>query len=164
VSAPTSGIHAWALIGAPPEHRDFRGRFEDAVGYLTERGLEVRGVDAWRPWTPVIDQSALVEAFVSVDAGTERATRIGARAWLMKHVHIGHDAMVGADCELSPGAVVCGFAELGEGVRMGVNSCVRPFIRVGAGARIGMGAVVVKNVPAGEVWVGNPAGPIGVRQ
>lgn len=129
-------IHPWALVGEPPEHRDFR----DNVGVA-----------------PVVDATARLEAFVTVDAGAIRATRIGERSWLMKHVHVGHDAIVGADCELAPGAVICGHAELGDRVRMGVNSCVRPFVKVGAGARIGMGAVVVKDVPAGEVWVGNPA-------
>lgn len=139
MSAPIAGVSELALVGGPPEHRDYRDP-NQAV---------------W--WQPLVKQSALLEAFVTVDCGTGRHTRVGARTWLMKHVHIGHDAIVGDDCELSPGAVVCGWAVLGDGVRMGVNSCVRPFVNVGAGARIGMGAVVVKDVPAGEVWVGNPA-------
>lgn len=138
MSAPIAGVSASAYVGGPPEHRDYRAL---ATGFLH----------------PEIASSALIEAFATVDCGTGRRTRVGARSWLMKHVHIGHDALVGADCELSPGAVVCGWAELGDGVRMGVNSCVRPYVKVGAGARIGMGAVVVRDVPAGEVWVGNPA-------
>ena len=137
MSAPTCGVSKDARIGEPPEHREFRHLIDNP--------------------RPDIHPTALVEAFATVDSGTERATKVGARTWLMKHVHLGHDAIVGDDCELSPGAVVCGFAEIGNGVRMGVNSCVRPYIKVGDGARIGMGAVVVKDVPAGEVWVGNPA-------
>lgn len=30
-------------------------------------------------------------------------------------------------------------------------------VRIGAGAMIGAGSVVTKDVPAGEIWVGNPA-------
>ena len=75
----------------------------------------------------------------------------------MKHVHVGHDATVGADCELSPGTVIGGHVQVGDGVKFGVGACVRPFITIGAGARIGCGAVVVKDVPPGEVWAGNPA-------
>ena len=37
------------------------------------------------------------------------------------------------------------------------------FVQVGDDARIGMGAVVVTDVPAGEVWAGNPARPIRQR-
>jgi acetyltransferase-like isoleucine patch superfamily enzyme len=75
----------------------------------------------------------------------------------MKHAHVGHDAVIGADCEVSPGAVICGFARLGDGVKVGVNASILPRIVVGAGARIGAGSVVTKNVPAGETWAGNPA-------
>jgi acetyltransferase-like isoleucine patch superfamily enzyme len=131
-----SRIHPWAVIGDPPEHRDHRDR----------PGLQ-----------PVIDPSARIEAFVTVDAGITDATAIGARAWLMKHVHVGHDAHIGEGCELAPGTVIGGHAHLENNVRCGIGVLIRPFIRVGAGARLGAGAVVVKDVPAGEVWVGNPA-------
>ncbi len=130
-------IHPTAVIGDPPEHRDHRH---------DEHHLY-----------PEIAASALVEAFVTVDAGIKQPTRIGAHSWLMKHVHVGHDAQVGAHCELAPGTVIAGHAVLEDSVRCGIGVLVRPFIRVGAGARLGAGAVVVKDVPAGQVWAGNPA-------
>jgi acyl-[acyl carrier protein]--UDP-N-acetylglucosamine O-acyltransferase len=131
------GIDPTATVGHPPESRE------------------------WQPgdpaFAPAVDASARVEAFVTIDAGTREPTRVGPRAWLMKHVHIGHDAWVGADCELAPGTVVAGHSRLGEGVRCGVNATILPFILVGDGAVIGGGAVVTKHVPAGETWAGNPA-------
>lgn len=115
----------------------------------------------WKPgdraYPPELGEGVRVEAFVTVDAGLERPTRIGARTWCMKHSHVGHDAVVGEDCELAPGAVVCGHCWIGDGVKIGVNACVKPFVTVGENARIGMGAVVVKHVPAGATVVGNPA-------
>lgn len=133
-------IHSTALVGEPPEHRDWQ------PGAFT--------------WDPYIHPTARIGAFVTVDAGLRGPTRIMARTWLMKHVHVGHDAEIGPDCELAPGVVIGGHVKIGKGVRIGVNACVRPFVEVGDGVRIGAGAVVVKNVPPGEVWVGNPARPL----
>lgn len=137
--------HHSARIGGRPEHRDW----------------------IWDPERPCIppevDPTAYIQPFVTVDAGCEGPTRIGARTLLLAKVHVGHDAQIGADCELAPGAVVCGHAKLGDRVRVGVNASILPFVTVGEGARIGAGAVVTKNVPAGETWVGNPARPISVE-
>ena len=71
-----------------------------------------------------------------------------------------HDAVIGEDCEIAPHTSVGGHVELGDGVRVGQGAVFRPFVKVGEGARIGAGAVVVRDVPANEVWVGKPAGPM----
>lgn len=126
-----------AVIGHAPEDRD------------------------WKPGDPshepLICYGARIEAFVTVDAGMVRRTQIGNDVWLMKRVHVGHDAIIGQGCEIAPGAVICGHAELECFVKVGVNASILPFVSVGEGARIGAGAVVTKNVPAGETWAGNPA-------
>lgn len=44
-----------------------------------------------------------------------------------------------------------------RGASIGAGSTVLCGITIGEGAMIGAGSVVTKNVPAGEVWVGNPA-------
>lgn len=130
-------IHPSAVIGDPPEHRDWH---EGCPRHL-----------------PQIAETAQINAFCTVDAGLHEPTQIGDRTLLMKHVHVGHDAKIGADCELAPGTVIAGHVKVGDGVRFGVNSCVRPFITIGSGARIGAGAVVVKDVEPGTVVAGNPA-------
>lgn len=43
-----------------------------------------------------------------------------------------------------------------EGVEIGVNVTILPFVRIGAHSVIGSGAVVNKDVPPGSVVVGNP--------
>jgi acetyltransferase-like isoleucine patch superfamily enzyme len=133
-------IHRTCVIGQPPEDRNLGAGDEY--------------------WPPQIAETARLEAFVTVDAGIKTPTTIGARTWLMKHSHVGHDAIVGADCEVAPGAVICGHAKIGQGVKIGVNASILPGVMVGDGARIGAGAVVTKAVPPGETWVGNPARPI----
>lgn len=133
------GIHPLALIGEPPEHREFNA-------------------DPSQPtFAPEIHPSAQINAFVTIDAGLKRPTRIGKRAFLMTKVHVGHDAIIGDDVELATGTIICGHAELGPRVRVGVGAIVQPFVKVGEGVRIGSGAVVTKDVEPGVVVAGNPA-------
>ena len=132
-----AGIHPLALVGAPPEHREW------LVGQRT--------------FEPVIHSSALVDAFCTVDAGLEHPTVIGAGTWLQKRVHVGHDSWIDADCELCVGVVLGGHVRIGTGVKIGGNSWVKPRVSIGEGAIIGGGSVVTKDVPAHEVWAGSPA-------
>lgn len=44
-----------------------------------------------------------------------------------------------------------------KGASIGANSTIRCGVTIGENALIGCGSVVTKDVPAGEVWCGNPA-------
>lgn len=44
-----------------------------------------------------------------------------------------------------------------KGASVGAGSTLLPGITIGEKALIGAGSVVTKDVPAGEIWVGNPA-------
>lgn len=44
-----------------------------------------------------------------------------------------------------------------RGASIGANSTILCGVTIGENAMIGAGSVVTKNVPDGEVWVGNPA-------
>lgn len=48
-------------------------------------------------------------------------------------------------------------ATVGNDVCIGGNATIAPGITIGNCALIGMCAVVTKDIPAGEVWIGNPA-------
>lgn len=126
-----------AVIGHAPEHRDWS---PDDVSFH-----------------PVIQPSARIEALVTVDAGMRESTYIGHRTWLMKKVHIGHDARIGDDVEIAPLSSVGGHVRIGDRVKVGQGATFKPGVSIGHDARIGMGAVVIHDVPAGETWAGNPA-------
>jgi len=133
------GIHPLASVGGPPEHRGWKVG-DPAVA-------------------PQIAYSALIHAFCTVDAGMDyrQTTTVGERSFLQARVHLGHNAVVGDDCEICAGVVVCGEVVIGNGVRIGGNSWVKPLVVIGDGAIIGGGSVVTRDVPAHEVWAGNPA-------
>lgn len=52
---------------------------------------------------------------------------------------------------------------VGKGVWIGYRAMICPGVSVGDGAVVAMGAVVTRNVSAGQVVGGNPAKPIGQR-
>lgn len=95
--------------------------------------------------------------FANIVRGTERDTIIGDGSKIDAFVHVAHDVILGKRVILAAGTIVGGWCELGDDVYVGINACIKPRVKIGAGAKIGMGAVVLHNVPAGMVYVGNPA-------
>lgn len=75
--------------------------------------------------------------------------------------HVGHRTVIGAHAFVSSHVVISGFCAIGDYTFMGVNSCVGDNIKIGANCVVGAGAVVVKELPDGGVYVGNPAKPTG---
>lgn len=131
------GIHHTAIVGCAPESREWT---PDDPAYV-----------------PIISPTARIEAYVTIDSGTERHTEVRARAWIMKTSHLGHDVIVHEDAELAPGTRLCGHVVVGRGARLGVNVSVAPYVTIGEGAKIGMASAVIHDVPPGEFWAGNPA-------
>lgn len=51
--------------------------------------------------------------------------------------------------------------KVGDNAAIGANATILPNLTLNTYCKIGAGAVVTKDVPADEVWVGNPARKIG---
>ena len=131
------GIDQFAVVGHAPEDRNWKPG------------------DKTHP--PIIHPTARIEAFATIDAGKTRCTQVGARSWIFKHAHLGHDVWVDEDVEIATGAIIGGGCHIMPGAKIGLNSVVRPNVIVGSGARVGAGSVVVDNVDPYTVVVGNPA-------
>lgn len=135
---PAAIIDHRAAIGSPPfSYRD--------------------GVPVPRNGGVTIGADVEIMPFAGIVRGTERDTTIGDGCKIDAFVHVAHDVILGKRCILAAGTIVGGWCELGDDVYCGINASIKPRVRIGAGAKIGMGAVVTKDVPAGQVWVGNPA-------
>lgn len=143
MGAPIGGIHPTAVIGEPGEHR---AHLERHVRFGVPERLR-----------PIIHPSARISPFVTVDSGTFRATYVGPRAFLMAGCHVGHDCWIGPDVEISCLAPLGGETIVEAGAKLGLGAVTKPQVRIGTGAVIGAGAVVTRDVPPFEVWVGNPA-------
>ena len=76
---------------------------------------------------------------------------------------IDHDHGTSADYRIDSQPGPCAGIEIGKDCWLGVNVVVLRGVRIGNGAVVGAGAVVNRNIPAGEIWAGVPARKIGTR-
>jgi acetyltransferase-like isoleucine patch superfamily enzyme len=124
-----------------------------------------------------IGDETKIGAFVEVQkkAYIGKNCKISSHTFICEGVTIGDSCFVGHSVvfinDKSPQAVnkdgslesekewMARFVEthVGKNVTIGSNATIMGGIQIGDGAMIGAGSVVTKNVPAGEVWVGNPA-------
>ena len=96
---------------------------------------------------PNIGEDCKIQCFVSIPPGWKIGNRVfigpGARFANDKHPRA-----IGG-WELTGGVVE-------DDVTVGMNATILP-VNLGRGCKIGAGAVVTRDVPEGETWVGNPA-------
>ena len=90
-------------------------------------------------------------AKVQVDVTVERGVIINTGA------SVDHESVLEASTHIAPGATLAGNVHVEEGALIGVGAVVLPGLRIGAWATLGAGSVLTINLPAGEIWAGNPA-------
>jgi UDP-N-acetylglucosamine acyltransferase len=93
----------------------------------------------------LINDDVQIHGSCTIDSGTNGVTVIGHKSYLMKGVHVGHDAIVNTEVTLSPGVKIGGHCHIGTLCNIGMNAVVHQFVRIPAGCMIGMGAIMVKN-------------------
>ncbi|MCR5050400.1 MAG: acetyltransferase [Paludibacteraceae bacterium] len=84
-------------------------------------------------------------------------TRLGKNCFMMVGSMMGHDNVVGDYCHIAAQAAVGSYLHIGRGVHIGLNATVIENLSIGDYATLGAGAVLTKNIPAREIWAGNPA-------
>jgi sugar O-acyltransferase (sialic acid O-acetyltransferase NeuD family) len=70
---------------------------------------------------------------------------------------VDHECRIGAGVHIAPGANLAGCVEVQEYSTIYTGAVILPRITIGKGAIVGAGAVVIENVPAYTMVVGNPA-------
>jgi bifunctional UDP-N-acetylglucosamine pyrophosphorylase/glucosamine-1-phosphate N-acetyltransferase len=141
-----------------------------------------------RIWSSVVESSTVAEEvqigpYSHIRPGCEigprcrignfaelKQARVGADTQVHHFSYLG-DAELGEGVNIGAGAITANFdgtvkhrTTIGDGAFIGVDTMLRAPISIGPGARTGAGAVVTRDVPAGETVVGMPARRIGLRR
>ena len=109
-------IGAYAVIGAPAE---------DKGNWLSDDNKSV-----------VIGDNVIINGSCTIDAGTCCDTVIENSAFIMKGVHIGHDAIVRQSAVLSPRVLIGGHSIVGANTNMCMGSIVHQRCEVPHGSMI----------------------------
>ena len=112
----------------------------------------------------VIDPSAVVmtaDIGVGVYIGplsvVEPTSTIGDFCALLGNVYVAHHCRMDEYVCCTNNVSIAGGVRIGSASYIGANAAIREYLEIGAKSIVGMGSVVIKNVPPGDMVVGNPA-------
>lgn len=130
-------VGPYCLIGEPAE---WKGREHESKGVIIGNNVRITG-------------------HVTIDSGVDKPTVIHDWCYIMKGVHIGHDAIIRKNVTLSCHALIGGHSIISHDVNIGLGAIVHQKIIVPPGCMIGMGTVVTKKteMQRNSKYVGNPA-------
>ena len=84
--------------------------------------------------------------FVTVHAGGEAVTIIGARGLFMATAHVAHDCVVGDDVVMANGATLAGHVQIGDRAQLSGLCAIHQHVRIGELAFVAGGAIVTQDV------------------
>jgi sugar O-acyltransferase (sialic acid O-acetyltransferase NeuD family) len=136
-----------------PERYGVKRRIVERLGLPPER------------YATLVHPGAIVPASCSLGVGTVLLAgvvctvdvTIGDHVGVMPQSVFTHDDRLEDYVIVTAGVRLAGTVHVKEGAYLGSGAVVRENRTIGRGSQVGMGAVVLQDVPDGEVWVGNPA-------
>ena len=95
--------------------------------------------------------------FISSNVVVNAFATIGDFCILNSSSTVEHECVINDGVHIAPGAVLAGNVKIGENSFVGANSVVKQGLNIGKNVIIGAGSVVLRDIPDGQVWIGNPA-------
>lgn len=156
-----------SMVDAHPEHEVIVCAGRGAARHSIVTRLSAHGVAPTR-YATTVHPDVRVPSSCTVGAGSvllagvvlTADVRIGEHVVVMPHATLTHDVVLDDFATLCAQTALAGGVHVGAGAYVGTGACVREGVRVGADALLGMGAVLVRDLPPNETWVGVPARPV----
>ena len=129
---------------------------KDGFGYTRQNGKNVFIPHVGRV---VLGNRVSVGANSCIDRGAMTDTIVGDGTKIDNLCQIAHGVVIGKECFLASGVGIAGGSVIGDRVLLGGHVGVSNGIHIGDDAEVGAISGVFRNIPAGEKWMGIPAGP-----
>jgi bifunctional UDP-N-acetylglucosamine pyrophosphorylase/glucosamine-1-phosphate N-acetyltransferase len=176
IIAPNTSIGGSSILGERtrigPNVRLFNARVGDDA-YITESVVTDTAIGARALIGPFAHLRDGNELGADVKIGNFVELKNARLAAGVKASHLAYlgDARIGAGTNIGAGTITCNYdgvhknaTTIGAGVFVGSNTSLVAPVTLGDGATTGAGTVVIRDVPAGDRVVGNPARSIGAKK
>ena len=145
----TSGVRIAIAVGEP-KYREMLYERVKALNYSLATIID--------PTAKIAESAILGEGvIVKDDVAISSDAVIKDNVYINGMALIGHNAIIGEHSQISSYSVVAGHASIGRKCFVGILAGIRDRVKVGNECIVSMGAVVLKDVPAKKVAIGNPA-------
>lgn len=105
----------------------------------------------------ILEDNVEIGPYSTIRRSALNNTIIGKSTKIGSFCNIGHNCILGENNIITSNVTIAGSTHVGDDTFLGIACSIKHGKNIGSKATIGQGSVVVKDVPKGETWVGNPA-------
>ena len=136
-------IHAGAIIGS--EAHNFIRKDSGSLIKFPHIGSVKIGRDVVIGANSVISRAVLEDTVISEGCKIAQLVIVGANCY------------IGKNCSIRANVMISGSITIGNNSTIAPSATIRDHCKIGNNCMIGMGAIVTKDVPSNQTWIGNPA-------
>ena len=105
----------------------------------------------------IIGDNVEIGANACIDRGTLGNTIIKDGVKIDNLVHVAHNVVINKNCLIIANTMIGGSTVIGENSWIAPSVSLMNGLKIDNNVTVGLGAVVTKNIPEGQTWVGSPA-------